>query len=111
MASALEYASLMMGRRRRSPPRPGGGSAATARRRPLVPYNDVVHSVADGLRADGHRRLASMTPDERLALAFQLADEDIALLRAAEPQTVAEARARIGRSRHVGRVPSRAACP
>jgi len=52
-----------------------------------------------------------MTPDERLALAFRLADEDIELLRAANPQTVEEARVRIRRSRHVGRVPSRAACP
>ena len=74
-------------------------------------YNVVMRSVADQLRLDGRRRLASMTPDERLALAFQLADEDIALLRAAEPQTVDEARARIRRSRHLGRETSRAACP
>jgi len=70
-----------------------------------------VKSVADGLRTDERRRLAAMTPDERLALAFQLADDDIELLRAAEPQSVEDARARIRRSRHVGRVPSRAACP
>lgn len=76
----------------------------------VVHYTVVVRSVADELRADGHRRLALLTPAERLALAFRLADEDIALLRAAEPQTVEEARTRIARSRHVGRAPSCAAC-
>jgi hypothetical protein len=69
----------------------------------------VMRSVAEELRAAGRRRLAAMTPDERLALAFQLADEDVALLRAATPQTDEDARARFRRSRQVGRVLSRAA--
>jgi hypothetical protein len=67
-------------------------------------------SVAQELKEDGRRRLASMTPDERLALAFRLAEDDVALRRAATAETDEDARAHFRRSRQVGRVPSRAAC-
>jgi hypothetical protein len=80
--------------------------------RPVAsPILCVMPSVADELRTDGRRRLASMTPDERLALAFRLADDDLALRRSASSETAEETRARIRQSRQVGRVPSRAARP
>lgn len=70
-----------------------------------------MRSVADDLREDSRRRLALMTPDERLRIALALGDGDIALLQAGQSLTFEEARTRISRSRQTGRVPSRAACP
>ena len=76
-----------------------------------VHYTALMRSVADDLREDLRRRLALMTPEERLRIALALGDGDIALLQAGQSLTFEEARTRISRSRQTGRVPSRAACP
>jgi hypothetical protein len=68
-----------------------------------------MHSVADSLREDSRRRLALMTPEERMQLAFALGDADLALFQTAQSLTEAVARERIARSRQVGRVASCAA--
>lgn len=78
---------------------------------PDVHYTACMRSVADDLREDLRRRLALMTPQERLRIAFALGEADIALLQAGQSLTFDEARRRISRSRQTGRVPSRAACP
>jgi hypothetical protein len=66
-------------------------------------------SVADDLRREQARRIAALTPGERLQLAFELGDEDVALLSAAHGISTDEARRRIIRSRQAGRTPSRCA--
>jgi hypothetical protein len=68
-----------------------------------------MRSVADDLRCETRRDLARRTPAERIDLAFQLGDDDVALLGAARGLTREQARKAIARSRRVGRVPSAAA--
>jgi hypothetical protein len=77
--------------------------------RPVAGYTAAMRSVADRLREDSRRRLAEMTPEERLRLAFALGEADLALLQAAQALSAMEARERIARGRQVGRVPSCAA--
>ena len=66
-------------------------------------------SVADVLRREQVQRIAALTPGERLQLAFELGDGDVALLAAAHGISEYEARRRIERSRQAGRTPSRCA--
>jgi hypothetical protein len=49
-----------------------------------------------------------LTAQERVALALQLGDDDVALHRAAHGTTEGESRAALRRARAVGRVPSHA---
>ncbi len=65
-----------------------------------------MRSVADDLRSETRRDVARRTPAERIELAFQLGDDDVALLCAARGLTREEARRLIARSRRVGRMPS-----
>jgi hypothetical protein len=66
-------------------------------------------SAADDLRREQAQRIAALTPGERLQLAFELGDADVALLAAAHGLTTDEARGRVARSRQVGRTASRCA--
>lgn len=66
-----------------------------------------MRSVADDLRRESARELARLSPAERIALALQLGDEDVALYRAAHHVGDAEARATLRRARAHGRIPSR----
>ena len=68
-----------------------------------------MRSVADVLRQEQAQRLATLTPAERLQLAFELGDADVALLAAAKDISAGEARRRLARSRQAGRTPSRCA--
>ncbi len=65
-----------------------------------------MRSVADALRDEGRRRLAALTPDERIDLAFRLGDADLAALRQARGLTFDQARMRFATSRRHGRQPS-----
>ena len=62
-----------------------------------------MRSVGDDLRAESLRRALALTPDERIALAFRLGDEDLALLCAARGLTPEEGKAFIRRVRQTGR--------
>ena len=64
-------------------------------------------SVADDLRREQAQRIGALTPVERLQIAFELGDADVALLVAAHDISADEARRRIVRSRQAGRRPSR----
>lgn len=65
-----------------------------------------MRSVADDLRDDTRRRMSTLTPAERMKLAFELGDADVALLCSTKGIDVPEAKAIIARSRSVGRQPS-----
>lgn len=69
-------------------------------------YTDAMRSVADDLRAETRAQLTALEPAERLRLAFQLGDADVAALGGARGLTIDEAAAVFSTSRSVGRVPS-----
>ena len=66
-----------------------------------------MRSVADDLRAETLRRLATLSASERLDLAFTLGDADVAALCATRGIGRAEAIATFRRSRQTGRPTSR----
>lgn len=66
-----------------------------------------MRSVADDLRRDSARAVATLPVAERIALALRLGDEDIARYRAVHGVSAAEARRVFTRARAVGRTPSR----
>lgn len=68
-----------------------------------------MRSVADDLRSETRRDVARRTPAERIELALQLGDDDVALLCAARGIPRDAARRLIARSRQRGRVPSASA--
>lgn len=65
-----------------------------------------MRSVADDLRSETRHDVARRTPAERIDLALQLGDDDLALLCAARGLAREEGRRLIARSRRVGRMPS-----
>jgi hypothetical protein len=65
-----------------------------------------MRSIADDLRIESRRDLAGRTPAERIALAFRLGDDDIALVCAARGLTPDDARRLIAGSRQHGRIRS-----
>ena len=65
-----------------------------------------MRSVADDLRRETRRRLATLTIDERIALALRLGDDDVALFCAVHKVEESSARARFAQTRAVGRRPS-----
>lgn len=68
-----------------------------------------MRSVADTLREASRRRVARLTPVERVQLAWALGDADVALMCSAQGISADDARRRIARSRQAGRVYSRSA--
>lgn len=66
-----------------------------------------MRSIADDLRRESAEAIARLTAKERVALALQLGDDDVALHRAAHGTTEGESRASLRRARAVGRIPSR----
>ena len=68
-----------------------------------------MRSVADTLREASRRRVARLTPIERVRLALALGDADVALMCVAQRISEDEARRRIARSRQAGRAHSRSA--
>jgi hypothetical protein len=65
-----------------------------------------MRSVADDLRLDLVRALAKLSGKDRISLALQLGDDDVARYRAAHRVTEAEARHALARARAIGRPPS-----
>jgi hypothetical protein len=65
-----------------------------------------MRSIADALRTDTRRRLADLTPEDRVRLSLELGKADVAALSEARGLSSADARARIARSRQAGRQPS-----
>ena len=63
-------------------------------------------SVADRLRHDTTRTVARLSPEQRVALALRLGDDDVSAYAAAHGTTAADARAAFRKSRRVGRTPS-----
>jgi hypothetical protein len=70
-----------------------------------------MHSVADDLRRESRRALASLSALDRIALALRLGDDGVALYRMAHGVDEVSARAALARSRNVGRRPSRSNDP
>jgi hypothetical protein len=70
-----------------------------------------MRSVADEFRAESQRRVSAMTAAERLRLAFELGEADVALLQAARSIGREEARRLFARARQHGRTRSVAARP
>lgn len=66
-----------------------------------------MRSVADDVRLEAARAVARLSLEERIALALELGDDDVALYRAAHGTSDADARAAFRRARAVGRLPSR----
>lgn len=56
-------------------------------------YDPGVRSVADQLKLEDRARIASLSPEARVALSLRLGEEALALLRAARGMSRAEARA------------------
>ena len=74
------------------------------------PYNGSMRSkVASDLAQEQARRVAALTPAERVALAERLGEESIALYMAAQNVDRRTAIARLEASRRVDRRPSRSA--
>jgi hypothetical protein len=65
-------------------------------------------SIADHHRREEARALAALSADERVALTFQLGDDDLEIYRQARDLSHAEARRALRRARQAGRV--RCAC-
>jgi hypothetical protein len=74
-------------------------------------YTEAMRSVADDLRLDSTRTVASLPVADRIRLALRLGDEDVARYRAAHGVGDAEARRALARSRRTGRPPSRSNDP
>jgi hypothetical protein len=70
-----------------------------------------MRSVADALRLDSSRALATLPVAERISLALRLGDEDIARYQMAHRVSEADARRVFNRARAVGRLPSRSNNP
>lgn len=68
-----------------------------------------MRSIADVLRRESAARLEGMTANERLELAFELADADVRLLMSARGVSAEEAERTFERARRHGRTPSGAA--
>jgi hypothetical protein len=68
-----------------------------------------MHSTADVLRAEIRRKVAALSPAERIDLAFRLGRDDLALLAGARGLPRADAARLVTRSRQVGRTFSRSA--
>jgi hypothetical protein len=68
-----------------------------------------MESVADDLRVALRHRLATMTPDERLAMTARLAENDLDAFCAARCLGREEGRRLLAQRRQAGRLPSRAA--
>ncbi len=66
-----------------------------------------MRSAADQLRQDTRRRLATRSPWDRVTLALELGDADLAALVEARGVAPEAARAAFARSRRAGRRPSR----
>lgn len=65
-----------------------------------------MRSVADDLRAETRRQVASLEPFARLALAFALGDADVSMLTRTRGITIVAARRVFAAHRAAGRVPS-----
>lgn len=63
-------------------------------------------SVADDLRRQDRERVAALSPEARIHLAFELGERDLTLFCAAQGLEKAEAIREIRRRRQVGRLPS-----
>lgn len=72
-------------------------------------YTDRVNSVANDLRAATRARVLAMPPNERIALALALGDEDLERFVQASGLGRAEALRRLRAGRQRGRTPSRCA--
>jgi hypothetical protein len=70
-----------------------------------------MRSVADDLRLESRRALASLSALDRIALALRLGDDGVALYRMVHGVGEASARASLARSLNVGRRPSRSNDP
>jgi hypothetical protein len=68
-------------------------------------------STGDVMRAELHADVQRLSAQDRLALAFRLGDDDVAILCASKGLTIAEARAAVRRARSHGRRPSVANAP
>lgn len=76
----------------------------------MRPYNEAMKSkVATDLAREQARRVAAMTPAQRIALAERLGEESIALYMAAQNVDRPTAIARLEASRRFGRRPSHSA--
>lgn len=74
---------------------------------PACRYTLRMRSVADGLREDTRRRVAALSPSERVALALALGEADVRLYAATNGVSRIEARRRLRAGRQVGRLKSR----
>ena len=84
-----------------SVPRAGGRGFHLTRFR----YTAAMGSVADQLKREDLRRALAMSPDERVALAFRLGEEDLAIYRAATGMSRDEALRDLRDQRRFGRTP------
>ena len=83
---------------------PTGFSATTG-----PPLYSTRGSIADGLRERTIAQVLALTVAERIALAFRLGDDDLALYVRASGLDGDEARRRLRARRQIGRTPSRSA--
>lgn len=74
--------------------------------RPGGPYTVAMALVGDELRRDTARAIARLSPEERVALALRLGEEDVSAYAAARGTTTSEARVAFRRSRRAGRTSS-----
>jgi len=65
-----------------------------------------MRSVADDLRRESAQRVDALTATERIALALQLGDDDVARYQAAHGASAGESRAVFRRARAAGRLAS-----
>jgi hypothetical protein len=65
-----------------------------------------VRSVADDLKQQDRERVAKLSPEERMRLALELGERDLALFCAAQGLDRAEGIREIRRRRQLGRLPS-----
>jgi hypothetical protein len=63
-------------------------------------------SVADALRRETLQNLGRLSPEERIALALRLGDEDVSLYHRAHGVPSSDARTALRRARAIGRTPS-----
>jgi len=70
-----------------------------------------MRSVADDLRLESRRALASLRALDRIALALRLGDDGVALYRKVHGVDEVSARTSLARSRNIGRRPSRSNDP